>query len=170
MRHVKNHVALMALLVVGAGALSAQQVSPASRALVVTAQNLMAGDAQHKAKGGDSAAVLPGDVLRYELRFTNPNQGDVRGVVFTNPIPTGLRYVDGSAGADRQDVVVEYSVDGGKTYSARPMVTEVVAGKRVQKPAVPEQYTHVRWTVRGSIAPGASVTAEFRATLAAAKH
>jgi hypothetical protein len=76
-----------------------------------------------------------------------------------------LRYVDGSAGADREDVLVEYSTDGGKTFSARPMVSEVVGGKRVQKPAPPEQYTHVRWTVRGSISPGAMVTAEFRASL-----
>jgi len=149
--------------------LAAQAEAP--RALVVTAENLMSGDAQHQAlaaRGGDAAAALPGDTLRYRLRFTNVTQGEVRGVVFNNPVPKSLRYVDGSAGADRQDVVVDYSIDGGRTYSARPMVSEVVAGKRVQKPASPELYSHVRWTVRGSIAPGASVTAEFRATLAAA--
>jgi len=143
-----------ALLVTCAGALAAQ------RPLVVTAQNLNAAS-----RGSQSQAVLPGDVLRYQLRFTNQNPGDVRGVVFTNPVPAGLRYVDGSAGADRQDVTVEYSADGGKTFAATPMVTEVVNGKRVQKPASPAQYTHVRWTVRGSIAPGATVTAEFRAEL-----
>jgi len=143
-----------ALLVTCAGALSAQ------RPLVVTAQNLNAAS-----RGGGSQTVLPGDVLRYQLRFTNQNRGDVRGVVFTNPVPAGLRFIDGSAGADRQDVTVEYSADSGKSFSANPIVTEVVAGKRVQKPASPAQYTHVRWTVRGSIAPGASVTAEFRASL-----
>jgi uncharacterized repeat protein (TIGR01451 family) len=145
---------VLAVLVSWAGVLQAQ------RPLVVTAENLMA-----KSRGAKSEAVLPGDVLHYRLRFTNLNQGDVRGVVFTNPVPTGLRYVDGSAGADREDVLVEYSTDGGKTFSARPMVSEVVGGKRVQKPAPPEQYTHVRWTVRGSISPGAMVTAEFRASL-----
>ena len=142
------------LLVTCAGALSAQ------RPLVVTALNLNA-----QSRGSQSQTVLPGDVLQYQLRFTNQSQGDVRGVVFTNPVPAGLRYVDGSAGADRQDVAVEYSTDGGKTFAASPTVTEVVAGRRVQKPASPAQYTHVRWTVRGSIAPGASVTAQFRATL-----
>ena len=147
-----------ALLVTCAGALSAQ------RPLVVTAVNLNA-----RSRGSQSQAVLPGDVLQYQLRFTNQGQGDVRGVVFTNPVPAGLRYVDGSAGADRQDVAVEYSTDGGQTYAATPLVTEVVAGRRVQKPATPEQYTHVRWTVRGSISPGASVTAEFRAAMPAAK-
>ena len=143
-----------ALLLTGASALAAQ------RPLVVTALNLTA-----RTRGSQSQAVMPGDVLQYQLRFTNQRQGDARGVVFTNPVPTGLRYVDGSAGADRQDVVVEYSADGGKTFAATPMVTEVVDGKRVQKPATPAQYTHVRWTVRGSIAPGATVTAEFRAEL-----
>ena len=148
-----------ALLVTCAGALAAQ------RPLVVTAQNLNAAS-----RGSQSQAVLPGDVVRFQLRFTNQNPGDVRGVVFTNPVPGGLRYVDGSAGADRQDVTVEYSADGGKSFAAKPMITEVVAGARVQKPAPPEQYTHVRWTVRGSIASGASVTAEFRVTLPAAQQ
>ncbi len=173
MRHMKtcSSLSLVLLLVTWAGALSAQQ-QPASRALVVTAENLMASDSQHQAliaKGADAAALLPGDVLRYRLRFTNVTRGDVRGVVFTNPVPQGLRYVSGSAAADRVDVVIDYSIDGGRTYSARPMMVQVVQGKRVQKPAPPEQYSHVRWTVRGSISPGASVTAEFRAALPANK-
>jgi uncharacterized repeat protein (TIGR01451 family) len=147
-------------IVAGALLLTCATALAAQRPLVVTALNL---DAQ--SRGSQSQTVLPGDVLRYQLRFTNQQRGDVRGVVFTNPVPAGLRYVDGSAGADRQDVTVEYSADGGKTFAANPIVTTVVAGKRVQKPATPAQYTHVRWTVRGSIAPGASVTAEFRASL-----
>ena len=151
---MRRTMVVAALLLTCASALSAQ------RPLVVTASNLNA-----RSRGSQSQAVMPGDVLQYQLRFTNQGQGDVRGVVFTNPVPDGLRYVDGSAGADRQDVAVEYSIDGGKTYAATPMVTEVVQGQRVQRPATPEQYTHVRWTVRGSIAPGATVTAEFRAEL-----
>ena len=148
--------------------LAAQAEPP--RALVVTAENLMLGDAKHQAlvaKGSDAATALPGDILLYRLRFTNVTQGDVRGVVFTNPVPKGMRYVGGSAGADRNDVVTEYSIDGGRTYSVSPMVVKVVNGARVQQPATPEQYSHVRWTVRGSISPGASVTAEFRAELPA---
>ena len=151
---MRKTMVVAALLLTGAGALAAQ------RPLVVTAHNLNAAS-----RGSQSQAVLPGDVLKYQLRFTNQNPGDVRGVVFTNPVPAGLRYVDGSADAERQDVAVEYSADGGKTFAATPMVTEVVDGKRVQRPAAPEQYTHVRWTVQGSLAPGATVTAEFRAEL-----
>lgn len=154
---------LFALVLAGwAGALRAQQ--PVPKALAVTAENLMAGDERHQALS-DAATLLPGDLVRYRLRFTNVTDGDVRGVVFTNPVPEGLRYVGGSAGADRDDVATDYSIDGGRTYLARPMVVAVVNGKRVQQPAKPEQYSHVRWTVRGSISPGATVTAEFRAML-----
>lgn len=140
----------------------------APRALVVTAQNLMAGDQRHQdvaAAGGDQAALLPGDVVRYRLRFTNVTGGEVRGVVFTNPVPARLRYVERSATADRDDVVIDYSIDGGQTYAARPMVVEIVDGERVERPAPPEAYTHVRWTVRGAVSSGAMVTAEFRAEL-----
>ena len=163
-------VVLSLLLPLWAGAISAQQ--PAARALDVTAENLMAGDERHQAlaaKGGDASTLLPGDVVRYKLRFTNVTQADVRGVVFTNPVPEGLRYVGGSSRADRDDAVIDYSTDGGRTFSARPMVVEVVRGKRTEKPASPEQYSHVRWTVRGSISPGATVTAEFRASLPPAR-
>ena len=159
-------LALAMVLVGWAGTLAAQQ--PPQKALAVTAENLMAGDERHRAlaaQGGDAATLLPGDVVRYRLRFTNVTEGEVRGVVFTNPVPQGMRYVGGSAGADRNDVIADYSIDGGRRYAARPMVTKVVDGKRVQQPAPPEQYSHVRWTVRGSISPGATVTAEFRAAL-----
>ncbi len=92
----------------------------------------------------------------------------MRGVVFTNPVPAGLRYVAESAAADRADVHIEYSIDGGEKYTAQPVVVEIVDGERVEKPAPPAAYTHVRWTVRGPVSPGAQVTAEFRAELPSA--
>ncbi len=159
--------ALAALLAVGtAQAQEAQE----RRALVITAENLMAGDARHQelAKlGGDANAVLPGDVVAYRLTFTNVTTAPVRAVEFKDPLPAGLRYVAGSAKADRQDVIVSYSIDGGRAYSAEPMIEEVVNGERVTRPAPPEMYTHIRWVVSGWVEPGAQVTAEFRAQLPA---
>ncbi len=73
--------------------------------------------------------------------------------------------MDGSIVTDREDVVVEYSIDGGNTYAARPMIEEVVNGERVTKPAPPERYTHIRWRVRGWVEPGERVATAFRATL-----
>ncbi len=75
----------------------------------------------------------------------------------------------GSATADRDDVSISYSIDGGQTYTAQPMIEVEVNGERVTRPAPPELYTHIRWLVSGWVQPGARVTAEFRAQLPAAE-
>lgn len=159
--------AMAALLAVG----TAQAQEPEKpQALVITAENLMAGDARHQElakQGGDASTLLPGDVVAYRLTFTNVTAAPVRAVEFKDPLPTGLRYVAGSATADRHDVIVSYSIDGGRTYSAEPMIEEVVNGERVTRPAPPQMYTHIRWVVSGWVEPGAQVTAEFRAQLPA---
>jgi uncharacterized repeat protein (TIGR01451 family) len=153
-----------------AGVPAMAQGTAAPKALVITAENLMAGDAQHKAaasRGRDSKELMPGDVLRYRLTFTNVTPHAVKSVVFDNPLPAGLRYQAGTASSDRQQVVIQYSIDSGKSYSAQPMIEAEVDGKRVQRPAPADMYTHIRWSVQGSVLPGAVVRAEFRAQLAA---
>lgn len=136
--------------------------------LVLTTENLMAGDSWHQdyeARGGDPAALLPGDVVRYRLQFTNLTLDSVQHVVFQNEIPHELVFVAESAGTDRNDVSVKYSIDNGATYASTPMVEAVVDGRRVLRPAPPETYTHIRWNLSGWIQPHAAVTAEFRARL-----
>ena len=100
-------------------------------------------------------------MIRYALVFTNVTAGPVKNIQFVDPIPQGTVYVLGSAAADHP-VRVEYSIDGGKSYSARPAIAVVQDGKSVEQPAPRERYTHVRWTVLGSLASGAKVMAEFR--------
>ncbi len=139
------------------------------RALVIEAANLMAGDARHQEmaeQGGDANALYPGDVVHYRLVFTNITDVAIRRIEFTDPLPAGLRYVGGSALADRDDVVISYSIDGGQVYTAQPTIEEIIDGERVTIPAPPEMYTHIRWMVPGWVQPGAQVTAEFRAQLA----
>lgn len=157
----------MTLVVTLTPALRAQD-DQGRQALELTAKNLMAGDARHQAiaaKGGDPETLFAGDVIRYRLRFTNLTSVPVQNVVFQNPVADGLRFVGGSAGADREDVVIEYSIDGGRSYTAQPTIIELVDGEPVERPAPPERYTHVRWTVRGWVEPGARVTAAFEARL-----
>ena len=146
------------------------QESEQPQALVITAYNQMAGDANHQEmarQGGDANALIPGDVVLYRLTFTNITDVPVRNVEFKDPLPPDLRFVGGSATADREDVVITYSIDGGQIYVEQPMIEEVVDGERVVRPAPPEMYTHVRWLVSGWVQPGAQVTAEFKAQLPA---
>jgi uncharacterized repeat protein (TIGR01451 family) len=165
MRH-KETLVLLALALTAIGPAAAQ--NPQVEALVVTAQNLMAGDERHQAwvaKGGAASDVLPGDVIRYALRFTNTQEQAVQNVVFSNPVPQGLRYVLESATADASNVAITFSIDGGRAYSAQPMIEVVENGERRNVPAPARMYTHVRWTVEGWVQPGGQVTAEFRAEL-----
>ena len=170
MRGHKRALLLIALTVAVAGPALAQQ-GQAPKPLVLTARNMMAGDSAHRAlaaAGRDPSALLPGDVVGYELRFSNLLRDSVRAVVFDNPVPGGMRYVDQTATSDRTDVLVEFSADGGKSFSAAPTIERMVDGRQVNVPAPPDSYTHVRWRVTGWVAPGAQVTAQFRARLASA--
>jgi uncharacterized repeat protein (TIGR01451 family) len=136
----------------------------APKTLVITAHNVTAESASTRKS---STLARPGDVIRYALVFTNVTAGPVKNIQFVDPLPKGLIYVLGSAKAG-QPVRLEYSIDGGKSYAAQPMIEVVENGNKVEKPAPREMYTHVRWTVLGSVVPGAQVIAEFRAQVSAA--
>jgi len=153
---------LLQWLLVGMLASAAQAQAP--QALVVTAHNVTAETVSVR---GRDVVARPGDVIRYGLVFTNVTAGPVRNIQFVDPIPAGMVYVLGSAAADHA-VRIEYSIDSGKSYAARPVIAAMVNGQRVEKPAPRERYTHVRWTVLGSLAPRARVLAEFRAQVSEA--
>jgi uncharacterized repeat protein (TIGR01451 family) len=154
-------VVLWSLALAVAAPLAAQ--TQETKPLVITAVNLTA-DSARKAgqERSDKAMARPGDVLGYSLAFTNVTHGPVTKVQFVDPLPRGLVYQTGSARADKP-VRIDYSIDSGKSYTARPTIVVVENGKRVEKPAPREAYTHIRWTVSGPLAPGAQVTAGFQA-------
>ena len=166
MRHIRYTLLLALAMFAAAPAAGAQQAAPAREPLVVTATNRTATAEAERGAPRSDAAARPGDVLRFRLTFRNPGQQPVRGVVLNNPVAAGLTFVAGSARSSRDDVVTEFSIDGGRSWAAQPMeeVTDE-SGRRVRRPAPPEKYTHVRWTVAGAVTPGTTVTAEFDARL-----
>ncbi len=170
MKHWREVLALAAMVAASWSTPAAAQDAEGRKALVITAENLMAGDAMHRGhaeRGGDAQALFAGDVVLYRLVFTNIIDAPVRGIELKDPIPSGLTYVDGSALSDRDDVVIEYSIDGGLTYSTQPLVDVLVDGRSIRRPAPPERYTHIRWLVQDWVQPGVQVTAEFEAKLVA---
>ncbi|HMC71081.1 MAG TPA: hypothetical protein VKJ07_18135 [Mycobacteriales bacterium] len=159
-----SRLLITGLLVLGASLPAAAQLAGKSKALEISAENMSAASPRHEAmakQGGKAESVLPGDTVRYRLRFTNVATSAVHGIVLDNPIPKGLHYQPGSARADRADVAVLFSIDGGSTYSASPTIDVDVDGKREQRPAPADMYTHVRWTVRGEVPKGAQIHAEY---------
>jgi uncharacterized repeat protein (TIGR01451 family) len=90
-----------------------------------------------------------GDKLVYSLEYVNKGNETATDAVIDNPVPKGASYIAGSAtGAGAE---ITFSVDDGRTYS-RPetLMSEVMlmSGTKVRHPASPDDYTHVRWTVR----------------------
>jgi uncharacterized repeat protein (TIGR01451 family) len=143
----------------------AQVAQPAAtKPLVMTVQNVTAASEARAGAPRRHEHAVHGDTLHYRLTFSNTQSGPIRNVQFDNPIPKGLSYVDVSAKASTQ-ARIEFSIDGGESYSGQPMVEVVENGVRRNVPAEPAQYTHVRWTATGAVAPGATVVAEFRAVL-----
>ncbi|HEX4933519.1 MAG TPA: hypothetical protein VFV33_10100 [Gemmatimonadaceae bacterium] len=135
--------------------------------LVVTYETVTQGDSARGTSRRERSAStpMPGDQLRYRLRFTNTTAGPVRNVRFDNPVPRGLSFVPASARADREGVAVEFSIDGGRTFSAAPSIEVVENGQRTRKPAPASMITDIRWSVSGGLAVGEQVVAEYRAAV-----
>ena len=106
-------------------------------------------------------SVVPGDKVVYTITFTNVGEEAADDVVVTNPIDSNLTYVRGSAfGAG---MTIEFSADGGQTWgSAAGLSVTDADGVR---PAEPADYTHLRWTLEGELAPSATGVARFSATV-----
>nr|WP_298719866.1 hypothetical protein [uncultured Steroidobacter sp.] len=98
-----------------------------------------------------------GQVVYYTVRITNPTPVFANKVQVSQLIPANTTYLPGSASGPGAQV--EFSIDGGLTF-ARPEDLKQADGTR----APPERYTHIRWTLRNPLAPGATALARFRAT------
>ncbi|MEM7610957.1 MAG: hypothetical protein AAF270_04730 [Pseudomonadota bacterium] len=103
--------------------------------------------------------VLPGDVVIYTVTFTNISDEVADNVVITNPISENLEYVADSAFSPGVDVT--FSVDNGQQFDALESLQVERDGQRVA--AAPSDLTHIRWRMRGELAPGAQGFGRFRA-------
>lgn len=115
-RMTRTHSLLLALLV-GWAATARAQTSTDPEPLVIAAENVTAEAEAVRGEPRADETVRAGDVIRYALTFTNPTSRPVRDIVLHNPLPEGLRFVGGTARADRTDMRVEYSIDGGETFA-----------------------------------------------------
>ncbi|OQX63543.1 MAG: hypothetical protein B5M56_02485 [Desulfococcus sp. 4484_241] len=106
--------------------------------------------------------VLPGDEVIYTTYYRNIGKKAAENVVITNPVPEHMVYKASSAAG--KDARITFSADNGKTFhpEGRLYVTGPDGKKR---PANPEDYTHVRWTITKSLPPGAEGFVTYRAVL-----
>ena len=104
----------------------------------------------------------PGDTLVYTLEARNAGDGQAVGARLDDPIPDGTTLVVDSVDAAGSSMFA--SLDGAKTWVAFPATVEIRAedGSVRRQPAPAEAYTHLRWSLPGAIAPGASRNVSFK--------
>jgi uncharacterized repeat protein (TIGR01451 family) len=96
----------------------------------------------------------PGQRVRYTIVAHNTGDRPAANLAPVVKIPSGERYVDGTAGSN-----AEYSVDGGKTWAATPMVRVTnPGGATTSRRALPSEFDAIRWTAPAQLAPGARIT------------
>jgi uncharacterized repeat protein (TIGR01451 family) len=129
-------------------AFAAAHVELAQSASIIEAQN---GGLVAKPLNG---ITKPGQRVRYTIVAHNTGDRPAANLAPVVKIPAGERYVDGSAGSN-----AEYSVDGGKTWSAGPMVRVTnPGGATTVRRALPSEFDAIRWMAPAALAPGARAT------------
>ena len=98
----------------------------------------------------ERVSLKPGDDVEYAITAVNGGDSAAMHLVPSAKIPAGTTYVEGSAKAPRAHA--EFSLDGGKTWSAQPTVTvKGPAGTTVVKKADVALYTAVRFVTDGAL-------------------
>ena len=98
--------------------------------------------------------AVPGTVVFYTSTFKNVSAKPAGNIVINNPIPANTTLVAASAYGENMDI--GYSADGGKTWAGADKVNVK------ERAAALTELTHIRWTVRGELAPGKQDEAGFR--------
>ena len=109
----------------------------------------------------DADTVVPGERVIYTTSFRNTGAEAAENVVITNPIADSLEYVRGSAFGP--GMTLTFSVDGGATFADAASLEVVEDGE--SRPATPDDYTHVRWSMTNDLSPGAQGVVRFAAIL-----
>lgn len=94
--------------------------------------------------------VLPGETLQYVTSFKNISSQIADDIGITNPIPLNTQYLANTATG--QNFTIKYSIDGGKHWAQPAQLKKRDINGKWQL-ASAKDYTHIRWTYRGSLAP-----------------
>lgn len=107
------------------------------------------------------AQVFPGDVLRYTIDGANSGDADAENLVVSQAIPAEMTYVLASA-TPVEGAELIYSIDGGETFVAEPMVEVTLPDGTVElQPAPAEAYTHVRWNFGESLVAASALKVAY---------
>jgi uncharacterized repeat protein (TIGR01451 family) len=107
-------------------------------------------------------AVKPGEILQWSITSLNEGTAAARDYKAVGHIPKGTTFVAGSAAGENGSTVT-YSIDGGKTFNALPIIEEKQTdGSVKQVPAPVSMYTEVRYEWSDALAAGSKLMASYK--------
>jgi uncharacterized repeat protein (TIGR01451 family) len=169
-------LAVLALAVVGVAAAQAEDI--AFEVEILRVDLVRGDDGEPTERFVPVEEAIPGEIIEY--RVTAVNEGDIiyrpGTVVVTLPIGEGVRYVEGSATPTSERWVIEFSADGGETFSEPPVLVPVGAaaeddgeegdaaeeGESERRAAEPSEYDAIRWTFAEQFEPGQEELLTYR--------
>jgi len=108
-----------------------------------------------------ATVVNRGEILDWTITSENSGNADARDYKVVGHIPQGTALVSDSAKADGAKTF--YSIDGGQSYSAQPMIEEKQADGTVkQVPAPTSMYTEIRYEWADPLAQGGKLLASYK--------
>ena len=108
-----------------------------------------------------STVVNPGEILDWNMTSENDGNAPALNYKAVGHIPRGTEFVANSAKAEGATAV--YSIDGGKSYSAQPMIEEKQADGSMKRVAAPlSMYTDVRYEWSDPLAQGGKLSASYQ--------
>jgi uncharacterized repeat protein (TIGR01451 family) len=151
-------------LVATAGPLAYAQARPAGgniefKNIAEVEVEVKAADGKVEKKRSPVQKAIPGTVVFYTSTFKNISAKPAGNISINNPVPANTTLVAASAYGEGMDI--SYSADGGKTWAAADKV-KVKGADGKERAAGLSELTHIRWTLRGELAPGKQGEAGFR--------
>ncbi len=155
---------LLAALFLSVSAHAAPEKAAPPQAGLVKAQSFAEQEIEVKLPNGRTEKkrqpvkkAVPGSEVIYTTRFTNEGAKPAGDIVITNPVPGNTTYVGGSAFGE--NTAITYSLDGKSFAAPDKLKVKTPEGER---PALPAEYTQIRWAYKGELAPGKTSEVGFR--------
>ncbi|MBN1755983.1 hypothetical protein JW877_07200 [bacterium] len=129
----------------------------------LTVSKVLVVDGQTKLEAlNESAEILPGDILLYELEYINVGNADAENGEIISPLSDGTTFIPGTEQGKNFDLY--FSTDNGQTYAQPPITrTEVNSeGEDVKIQVEVSEYTHIKFLVREEIKPGKSFKVSYQ--------
>jgi uncharacterized repeat protein (TIGR01451 family) len=108
-------------------------------------------------------AVVPGDIIVFTLLVSNNAADPAIGFTATNPIPAAVRFA--SVSENWADVSVDGGRNFGKLAELKVMTKSAAEPTNIERAALPEDVTHIRWVFADAIAAGNQRTVSYRGVI-----